>query len=109
MPGITERDLAEYLAIATEAATKSGKPRAGIDAFSIEEADPDVFHLRMDLTYKGKATDLIGARGKPRIWRDLHRLVNFIRSLDFPEAPISMKLLRGTDENSAHLHKEDDA
>lgn len=91
---ITERELNEYLKIAKEASKK------GIDALSIVEVEGGKFNLVLDLTYKGKGIVLHTARKEPRGWPKLDSLVTYIKSLGFPEAPISMRLLRETNENS---------
>lgn len=94
MEAITERELNDYLKIAREASKK------GIDALSIVEIEGGKFNLILDLTYKGKGVVLHTARKEPRGWPKLDSLVTFIKSLGFPEAPITLKLLRETYENS---------
>ena len=92
-PVITDRDLSEYVSISDAA-----KKQTGIDAFRILEAGIGKFHLAMDLTFKGNGYLLITARKTPRTWRNLHNLLDYIRSLDSPEASISILLLRESNE-----------
>ncbi len=99
MEAITERELNDYLKVAKEASKK------GIDALSIVEVDGGKFNLVLDLTYKGKSIVLHTARKEPRGWPKLDSLVIYIKSLGFPEAPISMKLLRENHENSPGTDK----
>lgn len=94
MEAITERELNDYLKIVREASKK------GIDALSIVEIEGGKFNLILDLTYKGKGVVLHTARKEPRGWPKLDSLVTFIKSLGFPEAPITLKLLRENYENS---------
>jgi hypothetical protein len=96
-PVITERDLAEYLNISAVATQKTGTP-SGIDSFRIYESERRKFQLYVDLTFKGADCLLITTRKTPRTWRDLHNLVDYIRSLGFPEAPISIVLSRESNE-----------
>jgi hypothetical protein len=91
-PVITERDLAEYLNISAVATQKTGTP-SGIDSFRIYESERMKFQLYVDLTFKGADCLLITTRKTARQWRDLHNLVDYIRSLGFPEAPVSIQLL----------------
>lgn len=92
-PVITDRDLSQYVNISAAA-----KQQTGIDAFRIQEVGIGKFHLSMDLTFQGNGYLLITARKTPRTWRDLHNLLDYIRSLDSPEAPISIVLLRESHE-----------
>lgn len=92
-PVITDRDLSEYVSISDAA-----KKHTGIDAFRIQEAGVGKFNLALDLTFKGEGYLLITARKTPRTWRNLHNLLDYIRSLDSPEAPISIVLLRESNE-----------
>lgn len=91
-PVITERELDEYLTISDAVAQKSGQ-RHRVEAFKILQADVRNFHLSMDLSFKGDDCLLITTRKTPRTWRDLHSLVEYVRSLGFPEAPVSIQLL----------------
>ena len=97
-PVITDRDLAEYLSISAVATGKTGQ-RSGIDSFSIREISVGKYQLFMDLTFKGNNCLLITTRKTPRMWRDLHSLIEYIRSLGFSEAPVSIQLLRKSNEN----------
>lgn len=101
-PVITDRDLSEYLVIA--AAAKKGQ-QTGIDAFRILEAGVGKYHLSLDLTFKGNGYLLITARKTPRTWRNLQNLVDYIRSLDSPEAPISILLQRESNEKPSEQGK----
>ncbi len=92
-PVITERELAEYLAISAAAAEKTGR-RNAIESFSIVESGARNFHLSMNLTFKANDCLLITTRKTPRTWRDLHNLIEYVRSLGFPEAPVSIQLLQ---------------
>lgn len=94
--GITDKELTEYLAIAT-AASAEGKKR-GIDFFRIEENDEGEFGLTVYLTFKSAEAVLFTARRKARFWPNLNTLAAYIKSLDFPEAPITLKLHRGEHE-----------
>lgn len=89
---ITERELDEYLTIAEAVAGKTGQ-RHRVEAFKILQADVRNFHLSMDLSFKGDDCLLITTRKTPRTWRDLHSLVEYVRNLGFPEAPVSIQLL----------------
>lgn len=90
--GITDKELGEYLAIAT-AANAAGKNR-GIDFFKIEENDEGEFGLTVYLTFKSTEAVLFTARRKARFWPNLNTLAAYIKSLDFPDAPITLKLKR---------------
>ena len=96
-PVITDRELAEYLTISAIATEKTGQP-SGIESFKILESGAGKFQLSLNLTFKGNDCLLITTRKTPRTWRDAHSLFDYIRSLDFPEAPISIVLLRKTNE-----------
>lgn len=91
-PVITERELAEYLTISDAVAEKTGQ-RHRVEAFKIIQADVRIFHLSLDLSFKGDNCLVITTRKTPRIWRDLHSMIEHVRSLGFPEAPVTIQLL----------------
>jgi len=97
-PVITDRELSGYLSIAAAAAEKTGEHRA-IESFSIHEFEIGKFQLSMNLPFKGNNCLLITTRKTPRTWRDLHSLIEYVRSLGFSEAPVSIKLQRKANEN----------
>lgn len=96
-PVITDRELGEYLSISAVATEKTGH-RSGIESFSIHELSIGKFQLSMDLTFKGTNCLLITTRKTPRIWRDLHSLLEYVRSLGFSEAPVTIQLQRKSNE-----------
>lgn len=91
-PVITDRDLKNYLSISTAAGGQG--QQTGIVAFRIVETGARQFQLSMDLTFKGNGYLMITARKTPRTWRDLQTLIDYIRSLALPDAPVSILLLR---------------
>ena len=100
MNSITEKELLDYLAIsseATEASRKNTGKKRGIDSFLIEEMEDGRFILVMTLTFKKGDFILTSARKTPRLWPNLNTLIAFIKLLEFPDAPISIKPLMKRD------------
>lgn len=96
-PVITERELAEYLTISDVVAEKTGHTHK-IEAFRIYESGVGIYHLSMNLAFKGNDCLLITTRKTPRTWRDLRNLIEYVRSFGFLEAPVLIQLYRESNE-----------
>lgn len=91
--GMTDKELTDYLAVATAANT--GSKKVGIDYFTIEEVEPEEFVLKFFLTFRSGEFVFLTARRKVRQWPNLNTVAAYIKGLGFPDAPITLKLLRG--------------
>jgi hypothetical protein len=89
---ITHPELTQFLKFASE----SKQP--GIEAFTIVEVEDSKFMLHLDLAFKGRGIIFHTARKEPRAWANLNSLASYIKSLNSPDAPITLRLLREHNE-----------
>lgn len=102
---ITHPELIQFLKFATE----SKQP--GVEAFTIVEVidskvEDNKFELHLDLAFKGKDIVFHTARDKARAWANLNSLVSYIKSLSSPDAPITLRLLRESNETAQNPKQE---